>query len=96
MIRNTRAYIRAPIPRRRSGASLSHFPSVRFRPVRPDLGTTYGGFYDEIVSAIDALAFAPYNLESYRKKSAIVVETEHQFEARPRRRRSWGSSRPGF
>ena len=53
-----------------------HFPERKLRTVRYDLEATYGGIYDEIVSGIESLALAPYNLESYKKKGVEVDEFE--------------------
>ena len=44
--------------------------------MRYNLEATYGGIYDEIVSGIESLALAPYNLESYKKKGIEVDEFE--------------------
>ena len=41
-----------------------------------DLEATYAGIYDEVVSGIDKLNLAPYNLESYVKEGIEVDEME--------------------
>src|SRR6185503_4244965 len=45
-----------------------------------NLGATYGGLYDEIAAAIEALSLAPYKLESYKKPTPIRNIQEHQLE----------------
>src|SRR5207245_1154931 len=81
MVRNTRPYIRAAYPNATIKGKPVAFPNRRLHTVTYDLGATYGGLYDEIVTAIDALSLAPYQLEAYRKKSAIRDEQEHEWEA---------------
>jgi hypothetical protein len=54
-----------------------HFPERRLKTIRYDLESTYAGIYDEIVSGVESLKLAPYNLETYKKKEAEV----DQFEA---------------
>lgn len=80
MVRNTRPYIRAAYPNATIKGKPVAFPERRLHTVSYDLGGTYGGLYDEIVAAIDALSLAPYKLEAYRKKSAIRDEEQHRFE----------------
>jgi superfamily II DNA or RNA helicase len=81
MVRNTRPYIRTAYPNATIRGAPVHFPERRLHTVSYNLGATYGGLYDEIVAAIDALSLAPYQLEAYRKKSAIHDEKEHEWEA---------------
>ena len=64
----------------RSTASRSASRTARLRTIEYDLGAAYGGLYQEIVVAIERLSLAPYQLESYRKQSAIRDEQEHQWE----------------
>lgn len=80
MVRNTRPYIRAAYPNATIKGKPVAFPNRRLHTVTYDLGATYGGLYDDIVAAIDALSLAPYKLEAYKKKSAIADEEEHKFE----------------
>jgi superfamily II DNA or RNA helicase len=81
MVRNTRPYIKAAYPNATIKGQPVTFPDRKLHTVAYDLGATYGGLYDEIVAAIDALSLAPYKLEAYRKKSAIRDEQEHEWEA---------------
>lgn len=76
VIRRTRAFIRSAYPEVTIAGKKVHFPNRRLRTVRYDLEATYGGIYDEIVSGIESLALAPYNLESYKKKGVEVDEFE--------------------
>ena len=80
MVRNTRPYIRAAYPNATIKGKPVAFPDRRLHTVDYDLGATYGGLYDEIVAAIDALSLAPYKLEAYKKKSAITDEEQHKLE----------------
>src|SRR5437763_6313450 len=80
MVRNTRPYIRTAYPNATIPGKPVAFPSRRLHTVTYDLGATYGGLYDEIVAAIEALSLAPYKLEAYKKQSAIQDEEQHKFE----------------
>lgn len=80
MVRNTRPYIKAAYPNATIKGQAIAFPDRRLHTVSYDLGTTYGGFYGEIAAAIEGLSLAPYRLEAYKKKSAIVDEQRHEFE----------------
>lgn len=76
VIRRTRAFIRSAYPEATIAGKKVHFPSRKLRTVKYNLEATYGGIYDEIVSGIESLALAPYNLESYKKKGVEVDEFE--------------------
>jgi hypothetical protein len=80
MVRNTRPYIRAAYPQATIKGKPVAFPERHLHTVAYDLGTTYGGLYDEIVAAIERLSLAPYQLEAYKKKSAIHDSKEHEWE----------------
>lgn len=81
MVRNTRPFIRAAYPNATINGKLVVFPERRLHTVEYDLGAAYGGLYTQIVAEIDRLSLAPYQLESYRKKSEIRDEQEHKWEA---------------
>ncbi|HUY36007.1 MAG TPA: helicase-related protein [Pirellulales bacterium] len=81
MVRNTRPYIRAAYANATINGRIVVFPERRLHTVEYDLGATRGGLYAEIVAAIDGLSLGPYQLESYREKSAIRDEKEHEWEA---------------
>ena len=76
VIRRTRAFIRSAYPEATIAGKKVHFPARRLRTVQYNLEATYGGIYDEIVSGIESLALAPYNLEAYKKKGVEVDEFE--------------------
>ena len=85
VIRRTRPFIRKAYPnavlrkREPDGTwveQLVRFPERRLRTVNYNLEATYAGIYDEIVSGIDSLKLAPYNLESYKKAGVEIDEFE--------------------
>lgn len=81
MVRNTRPFIRAAYPNATINGKPVVFPERRLHTVEYDLGAAYGGLYTQIVAEIDRLSLAPYQLETYRKKSEIRDEQEHEWEA---------------
>jgi len=81
MVRNTRPFIKAAYPNATINGKPVAFPNRRLHTTEYDLGATYGGLYGDIVTEIERLSLAPYQLETYRKKSAIRDEQEHEFEA---------------
>ena len=76
VIRRTRAFIRTAYPEATIAGKRVHFPERRLKTIRYDLEATYSGIYEEIVSGIERLALAPYNLEAYKKKDIEVDEFE--------------------
>jgi len=76
VIRRTRAFIRNTYPEATIGGKRVHFPQRRLKTIRYELEATYAGIYQEIVSGIERLALAPYNLEAYKKKNIEVDEFE--------------------
>lgn len=76
VIRRTRAFIRQAYPEAMIRGHRIHFPERRLRTVRYDLEATYGGIYEEVVSGIESLQLAPYNLESYKKSTVERDEFE--------------------
>jgi SNF2 family DNA or RNA helicase len=80
MVRNTRPFIRAAYPNATINGKPVVFPDRKLHTVEYDLGSTYGGLYGEIVAEIERLSLAPYQIESYKKKSAIRDEQEHKWE----------------
>ena len=56
------------------------FPERKLKTVRYDLEAAYAGIYDEVVSGIESLSLAPYNLEDYKK--AGVAETNSKRAAK--------------
>lgn len=76
VIRRTRPFIRTAYPEATIRGKRIHFPERKLKTVRYDLEATYAGIYDEIVSGIDSLKLAPYNLEAYKKAGIKVDEFE--------------------
>ncbi|MFQ5851857.1 MAG: helicase, partial [Candidatus Binatia bacterium] len=76
VIRRTRPFIRKAYPKatiRKQEPDGSwtetpiRFPERRLRTVYYNLEATYQGIYQEVVSGIESLRLAPYNLEAYKK-----------------------------
>jgi SNF2 family DNA or RNA helicase len=76
VIRRTRPFIRKAYPDATIGGKRIHFPQRKLKTVRYDLEATYAGIYDEVVSGIESLQLAPYNLETYKKRGVAVDEFE--------------------
>jgi SNF2 family DNA or RNA helicase len=81
MVRNTRPFIRAAYPHATINGKPVAFPERRLHTVQYDLGAAYGGLYTQTVAEIDRLSLAPYQLETFRKKSQIRDAQEHEWEA---------------
>lgn len=76
VIRRTRPFIRDAYPEATIQGKRIRFPVRRLRTVRYDLEAVYAGIYDEVVSGIESLRLAPYNLESYKKSGVTVDDFE--------------------
>ncbi len=76
VIRRTRHFIRKAYPEATIAGKRVHFPSRKLKTVEYNLEATYAGIYDEIVSGIESLKLAPYNLEGYKKAGVAVDEFE--------------------
>ena len=76
VIRRTRPFIRKAYPEATIEGKRIHFPQRRLKTVNYDLETTYAGIYDDVVSGIESLKLAPYNLETYKKAGVEVDEFE--------------------
>lgn len=76
VIRRTRGFIRTAYPEATIGGHKVHFPRRELKTVRYDLEATYAGIYDGIVSGVENLHLAPYNLEAYKKNGVAVDEFE--------------------
>jgi superfamily II DNA or RNA helicase len=85
VIRRTRPFIRTAYPnatiRKRlpDGAWVEEsvrFPDRKLKTVYYNLEATYTGIYDEVVSGIDSLKLAPYNLEDYKKAGVEIDKFE--------------------
>jgi hypothetical protein len=73
--RRTRAFIRMAYPEATIGGRKVHFPERRLRTIRYDLDSTYAGIYDEIVSGVESLKLAPYNLKPTRRKRSRLTSS---------------------
>jgi superfamily II DNA or RNA helicase len=80
MVRNTRPFIKAAYPNATINGKPVAFPERKLHTVKYNLGEASTGLYEEIMTEIERLSLAPYRLESYRKKSAIRDEQEHDFD----------------
>lgn len=85
VIRRTRPFIRTAYPdatiRKREPDGTwrdlpIHFPDRKLKTVYYNLEATYQGIYDRVVSGIESLRLAPYNLEAYKKAGIQVDEFE--------------------
>lgn len=76
VIRRTRPFIRKAYPEATINGERIAFPERKLKTVRYDLEATYNGIYAEVVSGIEGLRLAPYNLEAFKKKGVEVDEFE--------------------
>ena len=67
VIRRTRGYIRRAYPEATIQGEPINWPERELETVRYSLEQTYRGIYNEVVSGIESLALAPYNLEDYKR-----------------------------
>lgn len=85
VVRRTRPFIRTAYPnatirkREPDGSWVEQpvrFPERKLKTVYYNLEATYTGIYDEVVSGIESLKLAPYNLEDYKKAGVEVDKFE--------------------
>lgn len=85
VIRRTRPFIRTAYPnatirtREPDGNWVEQsvrFPDRKLKTIYYNLEATYTGIYDEVVSGIESLKLAPYNLEDYKKAGVEVDKFE--------------------
>ncbi len=76
VIRRTRQYIQKAYPEAMIRGKKVHFPERKLKTVQYDLEGTYAGIYEQVVSGIESLKLAPYNLESYKKAGERIDEME--------------------
>jgi len=76
VIRRTRAFIRTAYPEATIRGERIAFPQRKLRTVEYDLEATYESIYEDVVSGIESLTLAPYNLESYKKAGIERDEME--------------------
>ena len=70
VIRRTRPFIRKAYPNATIKGKTVKWPERKLRTIRYNLEATYEGIYEFVVSQIENLRLAPYNLESYKKEDA--------------------------
>jgi superfamily II DNA or RNA helicase len=76
VIRRTRSFIRKAYPEATIAGKKIHFPKRELKTVQYNLEEAYRGIYEDIVSAVESLKLAPYNLEEYKKSGIEVDEFE--------------------
>ena len=76
VIRRTRPFIRQAYPDATINGERITFPERKLKTIRYDLEATYNSIYAEVVSGIEGLRLAPYNLEAFKKKGIEVNEME--------------------
>jgi SNF2 family DNA or RNA helicase len=76
VVRRTRAFIRKAYPEATIKGERIKWPERRLHTVNYNLEATYSGIYERMVSGIESLRLAPYNLESYKKAGVAVDEFE--------------------
>jgi len=67
VIRRTRPFIRQAYPNATIKGKPVHWPERRLYTVHYNLEETYEGLYEDIVTAIENLHLAQYNLEAYKR-----------------------------
>ncbi len=76
VIRRTRAFIRKTYPEAMIRGDRIKWPERQLKTVQYDLESTYAGIYDKVVAAVESLALAPYQLETYKKAGVERDEFE--------------------
>ena len=76
VIRRTRAFIRKCYPEATIRGKAIKWPERKLKTVRYNLEAIYSGIYDDVVSAIEGLHMAPYQLETYKKAGVKRDELE--------------------
>jgi len=76
VIRRTRPFIRRAYPEAAIKGQTIRFPDRKLKTVHYNLEDAYQGIYERIVSGIERLKLAPYNLEAYKKAGVEVDEFE--------------------
>lgn len=76
VIRRTRPFIRRAYPEATIKGKRITFPERRLKTVRYNLEATYSGIYDEVVSGVENLRLAPYNLEAFKKAGMAIDDFE--------------------
>jgi superfamily II DNA or RNA helicase/HKD family nuclease len=76
VVRRTRPFIRRTYPDATIRGEKITFPERRLKTINYNLEKTYSGIYEQIVSGIESLFLAPYNLERYKRTGVEIDEFE--------------------
>lgn len=76
VIRRTRQFIKKAYPEAMIQGKKIHFPDRKLKTEYYNLENTYIGIYEQIVTGVERLKLAPYNLESYKKTGIKKDEFE--------------------
>ncbi len=76
VVRRTRPFIRQAYPNATINGQPVRWPERKLKTINYDLEATYAGIYEKIVSGVDSLRLAHYNLESYKKTGVKRDEFE--------------------
>ncbi len=76
VIRRSRAFIRSAYPDATINGERISFPERKLKTINYNLEATYSGIYEHVVSGVESLTLAPYNLEAYKKSDVEVDEFE--------------------
>ncbi|MGO9613523.1 MAG: helicase-related protein [Dissulfurispiraceae bacterium] len=76
VIRRTRQFIKRAYPEATIQGKRIHFPERKLKTEYYNLENTYIGIYEQIVTGVERLKLAPYNLESYKKAGVKIDEFE--------------------
>ena len=76
VIRRTRPFIRRAYPEATIRGQKIRFPERKLRTIRYNLEKTYAGIYADVVTGVESLHLAPYNLEAYKKAGVARDELE--------------------
>src|SRR5690606_29499397 len=72
----TRQFIKRAYPDATINGKQIHWPERRLQTIRYNLQATYAGFYQDIVTRIEKLNLAHYNLEAFKKATATQDDWE--------------------
>ena len=76
VVRRSRAFIKQAYPETMISGKKIKFPERALKTEEYNLEATYQGIYDGVVSGIESLKLAPYNLESYKKDANKIDKME--------------------
>lgn len=76
VVRRTRPFIKRTYPNATICGERITFPERKLKTINYNLEETYSEIYEQIVSGIESLFLAPYNLERYKRKGVEIDEFE--------------------